>query len=57
MSKSLSSSKAALSSSKTLDTNDQALDNSIYKVKQLVNGTINTIYVFMSQIMGNKPIT
>ena len=46
MSKSLSSSKVVLSSSKILDTNDPTLDNPIYKVKQLVNGTINTVYVF-----------
>ena len=46
MSKSIASSKATLSSIKTLDTNEPSLDNSVYKVKQLINGTINTIYVF-----------
>jgi hypothetical protein len=46
MSKSLSSSKATLSSRKTTDTNDIPLDNRIYKVKQLVKGSIDTIYVF-----------
>ena len=54
MSKSLSTSKVALSSSKTLDTNDPALDNPIYKVKQLVNGTINTIYVFAGEKTGEN---
>ena len=54
MSKSLSSSKALLSSSKTVDTNDPALDNIIYKVKQLVNGTINTIYVFNGEKTGEN---
>ena len=30
----------------SLGTNKHALDNPVYKVKQLVNGLINTIYVF-----------
>ena len=46
MSKSISSSKATLSSIKTSDTKEPSLDNPVYKVKQLINGTINTIYVF-----------
>jgi len=46
MSESLSSSKATLSSINSLDTNKDSLDNNVYKVKQLVNGSINTIYVF-----------
>jgi hypothetical protein len=31
---------------KTTDTSETSLDNTVYKVKQLINGTINTIYVF-----------
>ena len=46
MSKSISSSKATLSSIKSSDTKEPSLDNPVYKVKQLINGTINTIYVF-----------
>ena len=46
MSESLSSSKATLSSINSLDTNKPSLDNAVYKVKQLVNGSINIIYVF-----------
>ena len=46
MSKSISSSKATLSSIKTSDTKEPSLDNPVYKVKQLINGSINTIYVF-----------
>ena len=46
MSKSISSSKATLSSIKSSDTKDTPLLNSVYKVKQLINGSINTIYVF-----------
>ena len=46
MSESLSSSKATLSSINSLDTNKPSLDNTVYKVKQLVNGSINIIYVF-----------
>ena len=53
MSKSISSSKATLSSnnssvisSKSSDKNEPTLDNSIYKVKLLLNGLINSIYVF-----------
>ena len=32
------------------DTNYETLDKRIYKVKQLVNGSINTIYVFNGKI-------
>ena len=46
MSKSISSSKATLSSIKISDTKEPSLDNPVYKVKQLINGAINTIYVF-----------
>ena len=35
-----------ISSIKTTDTKDLSLVNSVYKVKQLINGSINTIYVF-----------
>jgi hypothetical protein len=51
MSEPLSSSKATLSSINSLDTHKPSLDNPVYKVKQLVNGSINTIYVFN----GKKP--
>jgi len=43
MSKSISSSKASI---KTPVTKEPSLDNPVYKVKQLINGSINTIYVF-----------
>ena len=36
----------SISSIKTSDTKEPSLDNPIYKVKQLINGSINTIYVF-----------
>ena len=36
----------SISSIKTSDTKETSLDNPIYKVKQLINGSINTIYVF-----------
>ena len=36
----------SISSIKTPDTKEPSLDNPVYKVKQLINGTINTIYVF-----------
>jgi hypothetical protein len=36
----------SLSSIKSLDTNILSLDNPIYKVKQIVNGKIDTIYIF-----------
>ena len=35
-----------ISSIKTTDTNKTSLDNPIFKVKQMVNGSINTIFVF-----------
>jgi len=35
-----------LSSIKSTDTNKTSLDNPIYKVKHMVNGSINTIFVF-----------
>ena len=52
MSEPLSSSKATLSSINSLDTNNPSLDNPVYKVKQLVNGSINTIYVFNGKNSG-----
>ena len=36
----------SISSIKTSDTKEPSLDNPVYKVKQLINGSINTIYVF-----------
>jgi hypothetical protein len=36
----------SISSIKTSVTKEPSLDNPVYKVKQLVNGSINTIYVF-----------
>ena len=36
----------SISSIKTSDTKEPSLDNPVYKVKQLINGVINTIYVF-----------
>ena len=36
----------SLSSIKTTETNNPSLDSPIYKVKQILNGKINTIYVF-----------
>ena len=36
----------SISSIKTSDTKEPSLDSPVYKVKQLVNGSINTIYVF-----------
>ena len=46
MSESLSSSKATLSSIKSPDKNNTPLDVPIYKVKHMVNGSTNTIFVF-----------
>ena len=46
MSESLSSSKATLSSIKSTHTNKTSLDVPIYKVKHIVNGSVNTIFVF-----------
>ena len=43
-----------MSKSISSSTNDPALDNPIYKVKQLVNGTINTIYVFNGEKTGEN---
>ena len=40
----------SISSIKTSDTNEPSLDNPVYKVKQLINGSINTIYVFNGKI-------
>ena len=36
----------SISSIKTSDTKETSLDNRVYKVKQLINGSINIIYVF-----------
>ena len=36
----------SISSTKTSDTKESSLDNRVYKVKQLINGSINIIYVF-----------
>ena len=36
----------SISSIKTSDTKESSLDNRVYKVKQLINGSINIIYVF-----------
>ena len=49
---SISSSKSTLNSIKTPDTNEPSLDNPIYKIKQLINGSINTIYVFNGKKTG-----
>jgi hypothetical protein len=46
MLKSLSSSKATFGSINLSGTNLMPLDSRIYKVKQIINGSINTIYVF-----------
>ena len=42
----------SISSIKTSDTNEPSLDNPVYKVKQLINGSINTIYVFNGKKTG-----
>ena len=34
----------SISSIKTSDTNEPSLDNPVYKVKQLINGSINKIF-------------